>query len=162
MSFSDKNSTRIKARIRRIVPVVLCFGLAFGFSYDPHEAAAGGSNSGSNLQMEWESEVPGQVVKVVNGKPKRISFKIRAGENVSRIKFVISRKDRSIGITISPEVVAVHEGIAGSIVEFDIPRGMPLGRYNLAIGVLEIGTDRLIGTGILPFILLPSGVECMC
>ena len=162
MSFSNLNSTRIKARIRRIFPLVLFFGLSFGVSYDPQEAAAGESYSGSNLRMEWESEVPGHVVKVVNGKPKRISFRIRAGENVSRIKFGISRKDRSIGITISPEEVAVHEGIAGSIVEFNIPRGMPLGRHNLAIRVIEIGTDRLIGTGILPFILLPSSLECMC
>jgi hypothetical protein len=162
LSFSNLNSTRIKARIRRILSVVLFFGLFFGFPAVPQETAAGESNSGSNLRLEWESEVPGHVVKVVNGKPKRISFRIRAGENVSRIKFGISRKDRSIGINISPEEVAVHEGFAGSIVEFNIPRGMPLGRHNLAIRVIEIGTDRLIGTGILPFILLPSGLECMC
>lgn len=112
--------------------------------------------------MEWESEAPGHVVKIVNGKPERISFRIRAGENVSRVKFGISRKDRSIGINISPEEVAVHGGIAGSFAEFNIPRGMPLGRHNLAIRVLEIGTDRLLGTAILPFILLPSGLECMC
>jgi hypothetical protein len=162
LSFNNLNSTRIKARIMRIFPVVLFFGLSFGVSYDPHEAAAAESYSGSNLRIEWESEVPGHVVKVVNGKPKRISFRIRAGENVSQIKFEISRKDRSMGINISPEVVAVHEGIAGSIVEFTIPRGMPLGRHNLAIRVIEIGTDRLIGTGMLPFILLPSSLECMC
>lgn len=158
LSFSNLNSSRIKARIRHIFPFVLFFGL----SSVPQEAAAGESYSGSNLRLEWESEVPGHVVKVVNGKQERISFRIRAGENVSRIKFGISRKDRSSGINISPEEVAVHEGIAGSIAEFNIPRGMPLGRHNLAIRVIEIGTDRLIGTGILPFILLPSGLECMC
>ena len=162
MSFNNPNSTRIKARMRRILPVVLFFGLSFGVSYDPQAVAAGEPHSGSNLQMEWASEVPGQVVKVVNGKPERIAFRIRAGEKVSRIKFGISRKDRSIGINISPEEVAVHEGVAGSIVEFNIPRGMPLGRHNLAIRVIESGTDRLIGTGILPFILLPSSLECMC
>lgn len=162
MYFSNLNSTRIKAWIRRSFPVVLLFGLSFGVSYDPHGVVAAESNSGRNLQMEWESEAPGQVVKVVNGKPKRISFRIRAGENVSRIKIEISRKDSSIGITISPEVVAVHEGIAGSIVEFNIPRGMPLGRHNLRVRAMEIGTDRLIGTGTLPFILLPSSLECMC
>lgn len=159
MSFSNLN-TRMKARIRRIFPLVFFFGLFFGASYVPHVDAA--SESGSNLKLEWESEVPGRVVKVVNGKPARISFRITTGENVSRIKFGISRKDRSIGITISPEEVAVHEGIAGSFAEFNIPRGMPLGRHNLAIRVIEVGTDRLLGTGILPFILLPSGLECMC
>ena len=162
MSFSNLNTTLLKARIMHIVSAVLFFGLSFGVSYDPQEAAGGEPSSGSNLRMEWESEAPGHAVKIINGKPERRSFRIRAGENVSRIKFGISRKDRSIGITISPEEVAVHEGIAGSIVEFNIPRGMPLGRHNLAIRVIEIGTDRLIGTGILPFILLPSSLECMC
>ena len=141
---------------------MLFFGLSFGVSYHLQEAAAGESYSGSNLRIEWETEVQGHVVEVENGKPERISFRIRAGENVSQIKLGISRKDRSIGINISPEEVLVHEGIAGSIAEFNIPRGMPLGRHNLAIRVIEIGTDRLLGTAILPFILLPSGLECMC
>lgn len=160
MSFSDLNSTRI--RIRRIVPLVLFFGLFFGVPHLPQEAAADARDPGSNLSLEWESEAPGRVVKVVNGKPARISFRIRTGENVSRIKFGISRQDRSTGITISPEEVAVHEGIAGSSVEFTIPRGMPLGRHDLAIRVMESGTDRLLGTGVLPYILLPSALECMC
>ncbi|MHB8843586.1 MAG: hypothetical protein ACYC7L_02465 [Nitrospirota bacterium] len=145
-----------------MVPLVLFFGLSFGISNVSHEAAAGESFSGDSLKLEWESEAPGRVVKVVNGQPKRISFRIRTGEHVARIQFGISRKDRSIGITISPEEVAVHEGIAGSIAVFSIPRGMPLGRHNLAIRVTETGTDRLIGTGVLPFILLPSGLDCMC
>ncbi len=162
MFFSDMNSTPVKARIRCIFPLGIFFALSFGVSSVPQEAAAVEPHSGGDLRIEWQSEVPGHVVKVVNGKPERISFRIRAGENVSRIKFGISRKDRSIGITISPEEVAVQEGIAGSIAEFTIPRGMPLGRHNLAIRVIEVGTDRLIGTGILPFILLPSGLECMC
>lgn len=157
MSFSNLN-----ARIRRIFPLVLLFGLIFSVLYVPREAAAGASNSGGNLRIEWESEVPGRVLKVVNGKPMRIHFRIRTGENVSRVRFGISRKDRSIGITISPEEVTVHEGVAGSSAEFNIPRGIPLGRHNLTIRVIEIGTDRLLGTGILPFILLPSGLECMC
>ncbi len=162
MSFSNLN-TRMKARIRRIFPLVLLLGFFFGVPHVAHADAAGKSGSGSDLKLEWESEVPGQVVKVVNGQPARISFRIRTGENVvSRIKFGISRQDRLIGINISPEEVAVHEGIAGSIVEFKIPRGIPLGRHNLAVRVLETGTDRLIGNGILPFILLPSGLECIC
>jgi len=162
LSFSDLNSTGIQARVRRLFLVVLFFGLSFGVPAVPQETAAGESYPGSNLRLEWESEVPGRVVKVVNGQPKRILFRIWTGENVSRIRFGISRKDRSLGITISPEDAAVHEGIAGSAAEFTIPRGMPLGRHDLAIRVMEIGTDRLIGTAILPFILLPSGLECMC
>lgn len=162
MSFSNLNSTRIQARIRRTFPLVLFFGLSFGVSNVSHEAAAGESFSGSSLNLEWESEAPGHVVKVVNGQPKKICFRIRTGERVARITFGISRKDRSIGITISPEEVAVHEGTAGSFAEFNIPRGMPLGRHNLAVRVMETGTDRLIGTGVLPYILLPSGLECMC
>jgi len=141
---------------------VLLFGLSFGFSSVLQEVAAGDSYSGNDLRLEWESEVPGRVVKVVNGEPVRILFRVRTGERVSRIKFGISRKDRSIGITISPDEVAVHEGIADSFAEFNIPRGIPLGRHDLAIRVIEIGTDRLLGTGILPYILLPSGLECMC
>ena len=159
MFFSNLN-VRMNARIRRIFPLVLIFGLFLGVSCVLQEAAAG--ESGSNLNLEWGSEVPGRVVKVVNGKPERIYFRIRTEGKVSRIKFNISRKDRSIGITISPEEVDVHEGRAGSFAEFNIPRGMPLGRHNLMIRVIEIGTDRLLGTGILPFILLPSGLECMC
>ncbi len=161
MSFSNLHA-RMKARSRRIFSLALLFGLFFGVSSVLQEAAAGESSPGSSLRLEWESEAPGRVVKVVNGKPEQISFRIRTGENVSRIKFGISRKDRSIGITISPEEAAVHEGVAGSVVKFNIPRGMPLGRHNLAIRVIEIGTDRLLGTGILPFILLPSGLECLC
>ncbi len=162
MFFSNLSNTGIKSRMKRIFPLVLFLGLSFGVSPVLHEAAAGESSSGSNLKLEWESPVPGRVARVVNGKPERISFRIWTGENVSRVKFEISRKDRSIGITISPEEVAVHEGIASSFAEFAIPRGMPLGRHNLAIRVLETGTDRLLGTGILPFILLPSSLECMC
>lgn len=159
MFFSDLND-RMNTRIKRIVPLVLLVGVILGVSCVLQSAEAG--ESGSNLHLEWESEVPGRVVKVVNGKPERIYFRIRTEERVSRVKFGISRKDRSIGITISPEEAAVREGSAGSFVEFNIPRGMPLGRHNLAIRVIESGTDRLLGTGILPFILLPSGLECMC
>lgn len=161
MSFSDPN-TRRKVRIRGMFPLVLLVGLSLGVSSVPHDAAAGEPGSGSSLRMEWELAAPAPVVKVVSGRPERISFRIRTGENVSRIRLGISRKDRSIGITISPDEVAVHEGIAGSMAEFNVPRGMPLGRHDLAVRVLEVGTDRLIGTGILPYILLPSGLECMC
>ncbi len=161
MSFSNQNTTGIQAWIRPLFLLVLFLGLFFGVSL-LQEAAAGESSTGSSLQIEWESVAPGHAVKVVNGKPARISFRVITGENVSRVKFGISRKDRSIGITISPEEVDIHEGIAGSIVEFDIPRGMPLGRHNLEIRVIEPSSGRVIGTGILPFILLPSGLECMC
>ncbi len=162
MFFSNLSNTGIKSRMKRIFLMVLFVGFSFGVSSVLHEAAAGESSSGSNLKLEWESAVPGRVVKVVNEKLERISFRIMVGENISRIRFGISRRDRSAGITISPEEVAVHEGIAGSIAAFNIPRGMPLGRHNLAVRVTEIGTDRLLGTGILPFILLPSSLECMC
>jgi len=161
LSFSDLNSTGIQARVRRIFPVVLFFGLSFGVPAVSQETAAN-DYPGNNLRLEWESAVPGRVVKVVNGKSERISFRIWIGENVSQVKFGISRKDRSLGITISPEDAVVHEGIASSVAEFTIPRGMPLGRHDLVIRVMEIGTDRMIGAGILPFILLPSGLECMC
>lgn len=148
-------------RIGTIFPLVLFFGLFFGDSSVPQEAVADESEGG-NLRLEWESGAAGRVVKVVNGKPARIAFRISVEEKVSRIKFGLSRKNRSIGITISPEEVSLHEGIAGSTVEFDIPRGMPLGRHDLAIRVMEAGTERLLGTGILPFILLPAALECMC
>jgi hypothetical protein len=66
------------------------------------------------------------------------------------------------GIRIVPEQADMHEGTATSAVEFNVPRGMPLGRHDLSIMISDAATDREIGRGVIRYILIPSKVDCLC
>lgn len=116
-----------------------------------------------NVEFEWISTPPGQrAVKVTTETRIAVPFKVRVKGEVSRIKFLVPKKFMAFGIRVKDEVIAVKEGISGSAVLFNVPRGMPLGRHDLVIMIIDPVNNKEIGSGTIPFILLPQGIECMC
>ncbi|GAB4412846.1 MAG: hypothetical protein OHK0032_08940 [Thermodesulfovibrionales bacterium] len=116
-----------------------------------------------NVAFEWTSTPPGQrVAKVTTETEIAIPFKVRVKGDVSKIKFLIPKKFMNFGIRIKDEVVSTKNGISNSTVLFNVPRGMPLGRHDLVILIIDPMNNREIGSGTVPFILLPQGIECMC
>ena len=119
--------------------------------------------SNINIGFQWSPTKPGWTVeKVFSERPVTVPVEITAEGNVSRVKFTIPQEYKAFGISISNEVAEVKGGKADSTVIFDMPIGLPLGRHDLVIRIMDTETGEEIGSGTIPFILLPSEFECMC
>ena len=115
------------------------------------------------VEFQWYPTIPGKTVQEVTTETEvAIPFKFRIKERVSMVIFTISKEYRAFGIRIVKRAVHVKEGAAISKVDFNVPRGMPLGRHSLVIRVIDSDTGEKIGQGEISFILLPSGIECLC
>lgn len=115
------------------------------------------------IRFQWEASEPGRTVeKIVTGERRTVPFQISATGKVSRVKFSILSGSGLPGIRILTQQASVQEGTAVSAVEFNVPRGMPLGRHNLLIRISDPVTEQEIGRGVIPFILIPSGLDCLC
>jgi len=131
-----------------------------GYRVDASETEMAAPDS---VEFEWISTPPGQrVIKVATETEIMVPFRVKTKGGVSRIKFSVPRKFIALGIRVRDSVVTVKSGIASSAVLFNVPRGMPLGRYDLVIMIIDPASNKEIGNGTIPFILLPRGVECMC
>jgi len=115
------------------------------------------------IRFRWEASEPGRTVeKIVTGERRTVPFYVSTTGTVSRVKFSILPGSGLPGIRILTEEANVQEGTAMSAVEFNVPRGMPLGRHDLLIRMSDPATDHEIGKGVIPFILIPSGLDCLC
>ncbi|MEJ2697561.1 MAG: hypothetical protein P8013_13060 [Candidatus Sulfobium sp.] len=101
-------------------------------------------------------------MKVTNERPVTVLFSFAVKGDVSKVRFTISRSDRDDGVTLLEDTVKVKGNIAASHLLLDIHRGIPLGRHDLYIQAFDAVKNVKILTGKLPYILLPSGSECMC
>lgn len=113
--------------------------------------------------FRWVPTVQGRAVeRLVVGTKTVIPVEVEIEGKTSEIIFMIPSKFRAFGIRMDKEVNEVKAGKAGSTVMFNIPEGVPLGRHNLVIDILEQKSRTLIGRGTIPFIFLPSDIECLC
>lgn len=104
----------------------------------------------------------GGPLRVTNERPLTVSFSFMVKGDVSKVRFRISRSDRDNGVTLLDETAKVRGDVASSRLLLDIHRGVPLGRHDLNIEVFDAAKKVKIHTGKIPYILLPSGAECMC
>lgn len=113
--------------------------------------------------FEWTPTEKGRrFQKVSTNKPISIPFEVYIKELISKVSFSISGDFKGFGIHIKDETAAVNDGRTGSLVIFNVPSGMPFGRHNLVISVTDTISGNIIGSGFIPFILLPSGFDCLC
>ncbi len=98
---------------------------------------------------------------VITGKAKAFPFSFRVAGAAREVRFFISGRDRTKGITLLEKKVKVKDGVASSSLSFKVFNGMPLGRQSLAIGMFDADSGANICTGTIPYIVLP-GTECMC
>ena len=157
---------------RRVVPVVFLTAIA-GVQPDIPLGHIGtqvaeakdvdASTHAPKVEFQWYPTIPGKTVQEVTTETEvAIPFKFRIKERVSLVIFTISKEYRAFGIRIVKRTAHVREGAAISKVDFNVPGGMPLGRHSLVIRVIDSDTGKEIGQGEIPFILLPSGIECLC
>ena len=99
---------------------------------------------------------------VTEEKPKVVSFSFMVTGRVSKVRFLISKRDKAKGITLLEETAKVKDGTATSRLSFNILDGMPLGRHDLVIEVLAADGGAKICSGKIPYIILPAGAACMC
>ncbi len=121
--------------------------------------AAGAACPPASGRFEWSSS--GAPAKVVTGRKTEIGFEFQAPGEVREASFRISAGAERMGIRLVPVKAAVSNGRVSGKVLFLVPRGMPLGRHELTIEAFD-QDGCPIGTGTMPFILLPSGSECLC
>lgn len=98
---------------------------------------------------------------VTEERPKVIPFSFRVGGSVSEVRFLISDRDKVKGITLLEETAKVKDGVASSRLSFNILDGMPLGRHDLVVQVLDAVRGAKICSVTIPYIILP-GAACMC
>lgn len=104
----------------------------------------------------------GRPLKVTNERPLTVFFSFVVKEDVPTVRFAISQSDRDKGVTLLEKSVKVEGGIATSHLLMNIHRGVPLGRHDLYVEVFDAAKNVKILTGKIPYILLPTGSECMC
>lgn len=115
------------------------------------------------IVFKWVPTVAGRTAERVTSESVIvIPFEFGINGSMPKVKFMISKEYEAYGVRIKKETSEVKGGKAGSEVVFNILRGMPLGRHNLVIRVTDPSTGAEIGSGTIPFILLPSAFECMC
>lgn len=118
---------------------------------------------GKVVAFRWFPTVSGwKTQRVVAGTEFDVPIEVEVQGDVSEISFAISAKFRDFGIGFEKETSEVLKGKAHSRVVFRIVEGMPLGRHDLGIRIFERRTGREIGSGSIPFIILPSDLECLC
>lgn len=121
------------------------------------EAQAGESDS---AKFAWHANRPGITrAQIALGRAVTLKFEFTLSESstVSRVKFGIPKKYADMGIKIDPGQVDVQNGMAASKSIFTVPPGMPLGQFNMPIIAVD-ETNKEIGRGTIPFMLLPAGV----
>ncbi len=125
------------------------------------QAAAVGASEITGF--EWKSKTQVQnVAKVITETVATVLFKVSIKGDAARLRFDVPKKFRDFGIRIDKEIVEAKNKAAESSVIFHVPRGLPLGRHDLVINVIDAADNRELGRVIIPFILLPQGIECMC
>lgn len=116
--------------------------------------------AGPSAEFKWFPNRPGITrAQIALGRAATLRFEFATkGLNVSMVKFGIPKKFADMGVIIDPKEVSVKENKATSTVIFAVPPGTPLGKFELVIVAVDAKTNKEIGRGELPFMLLPAGV----
>ncbi|MEJ2685482.1 MAG: hypothetical protein P8Z71_13940 [Candidatus Sulfobium sp.] len=148
-----------KGVVSAFYPVIMLFILLAASVAFAGDAFTWGVVTQSGKSPEMSS---GRPLKVTNERPLTVVFSFVVKGDVSKVRFAISRSDRDNGVTLVEDTVRVKGNIATSHLLLNIHRGVPLGRHDLYIEAFDAGKNVKILTGKLPYILLPTGSECMC
>jgi hypothetical protein len=104
----------------------------------------------------------GQTLKVTHERALTVQFSFIVNENVTKVRFALSRSDGEEGVSLLEEEVGAKDNVATSRLLLNIHRGVPLGRHDLYIQAFDAIKNVKIQTGKIPYILLPGDTECLC
>ena len=155
------------ARVSPAIYLVLAVFISFLCEGSPcgeaSEKKGSISTGGEVWEFRWTPTSKGlSVERIVARKKVVVPIEISLTGNIAEVIFIIPSKFRAFGISMEPQVAEVKDGKAHAGVAFFILEGMPLGRHDLIIEVLDGLSRTRIGSVKLPFILLPSDLECLC
>jgi hypothetical protein len=145
---------------------VLVIMVAFGV---PHITSHAGSHYGvktaeaaeATPDFSWHPNRPGiKRAQVALGRASSLKFEfsLKAKPGVTQVKFGIPKKFVTMGITIDPVEVSVIDGLAASKAVLRVPPGMPLGKFDIPVVMVDAKTGQELGRGEIPIMLLPAGV----
>lgn len=154
----DENTMR-KGALFAFYPLIILSVLLAASTSFAGDVFSWGLVNQSGISAETSS---GRPLRVTNERPMTVFFSFTVKGDVSRVRFAISRSDRDNGVTLLEDTVKVRNNVAASRLLLNIHRGIPLGRHDLYIKVFDAVKNVKILTGKIPYILLPSGSECMC
>lgn len=109
----------------------------------------------------WHPNRPGiKRAQVALGRASALKFEFtfKSRPGVSQVKFGIPKKFVAMGIKIEPAEVSVTDGLAASKAVLRVPPGMPLGKFDIPVVVVDAKTGQELGRGEIPIMLLPAGV----
>ena len=155
----------MRKRVRPVFKLFVCPSLFLAFAFGLTLAAAGIQKSASvafaaTNGFAWHANRPGITrAQVALGRATRlrIEFAVK-NANGKQVMFGIAREYAQMGISIVPKAVTISNGVARAQVEFQCPPGMPLGRFDMLVVMVDAKTKQEMGKGIVPFMLLPAGV----
>ncbi len=155
------------ARVSPAIHLVLAAFLIFLCEGNPcgeaSEKKGSISPGGEVREIRWTPTSEGlSVERIVARKKVVVPIEVSLNGNIAEVIFIIPSKFKAFGISMEPQVAEVKNGKAQAGVAFYILEGMPLGRHNLIIEILDGLTRTRIGSATIPFILLPSDLECLC
>ncbi|MEJ2688894.1 MAG: hypothetical protein P8130_02860 [Deltaproteobacteria bacterium] len=148
----------------KLVYLVSCavIGLGLIFTGFAHQNGAGTALAEvtSGAEFAWHANRPGITrAQIALGRATRLRFEFKLNNADGQdVKFGISKKYAEMGISISPNAVTIADGMANAAAEFSCPPGMPLGKFDMLIVMVDAKTKKELGRGFIPFMLLPAGV----
>lgn len=155
---------RAKPGFRMFICLVSCIVMGLGiFITGPGTQKGVGTALADEMQgaqFAWHANRPGITrAQIALGRATRLRFEFKLkNADGTKVKFGISRKYAEMGISITPNDVTVTNGMAKSRAEFSCPPGMPLGRFDMLVVMVDANTKKVLGKGIIQFMLLPAGV----
>ncbi len=115
----------------------------------------------AGAQFAWHPNRPGVTrAQIALGRAATLKFEftVRGLPDGTPVKFGIPKKYVEIGVVVDPKEVVVKQGVARSMAIFAVPPGMPLGRFDMPVVAVNANTNKELGRGAIPFMLLPAGV----
>ncbi len=155
---------RVKPGFRVFIHLVSFLAIVFGVAL-----AGSGLQKGTTVafadgtggtQFAWHANRPGITrAQIALGRATRLRFEFAVKNAEGRqVMFGIPREYVQMGISIVPKAVTVKNGMARAKAEFECPPGMPLGKFNMLVVMVDAKTKKELGSGIIQFMLLPAGV----
>lgn len=154
----------VRPGFRVVICLISCIVMGLGIFFTglgtQKGAGAALADEAQNAQFAWHANRPGITrAQIALGRATRLRFDFTLKNADGKdVKFGISRKYAEMGISITPNAVTVANGMAKSRAEFSCPPGMPLGKFDMLVVMVDAKTKKILGKGIIQFMLLPAGV----
>lgn len=148
----------------RLIYLVSCTVIGLGLIFTGFASQKGVRTALADVtqgaQFAWHANRPGITrAQIALGRATSLRFEFSLqNANGKNVKFGISKKYAEMGISIAPNAVTIADGMAQSMAEFSCPPGMPLGKFDMLVVMVDAETKKELGRGFIPFMLLPAGV----